>query len=126
MAALKWLVLVSLLVACVMPARLPKSYDAVPMKPPLRYLEHWQAMEQCTGRFKSFYDVKWFVAFGNLRLESGLWMGGRAYPVRKWIVMRASFVDVDYLVQHEIIHILMPEVKNHVVPFGVCAPKYVF
>lgn len=126
MATLKWLVLLLVCCACARSPQMPAAYGASALVPPTRYWEHWQKMQQCTGRYKSFRDVKWYVAFDDLRGTHGQWVGGLAFPTEKWIVMRAAFIDVDYLVQHEIVHLLMPEVKNHEPPFGTCTPEFAF
>jgi len=122
MGTLRWLGPLLLCMGCATGgAVFDSSWQAVKMDPPPRYQEHWRAMEVCSGLRGSFAEVRWYIAFGDLRID-GEWTGAVSWMNHRQIVIRAALIDVDYMVRHEILHILVNEPGHPSPPFVLCAP----
>lgn len=105
-------------------AAFPVQWDVARLQPPKQYRTHWRKMEQCSGLRRSFDVVRWYVAFGKLSVY-GKWAGALTWVKTDQIVIQAAFVDVDYIVEHEILHILLQQPGHPTPPFGKCSASHI-
>jgi len=111
---------------CATSATFPAAWDVAQLHPPKKYRVHWRKMEQCSGIRRSFDRVRWYVAFGELDHYGG-WAGALAWPGTDQVVIQAAFVDVTYIVEHEILHLLLHQTHpaHPVPPFEKCSASYI-
>ncbi len=105
-------------------ATFPAAWDVIPLHPPKQYRAHWQKMEECSGLQRSFDAVRWYVAFGELKIY-GKWAGALAWWSTDQIVVQAAFIDVDYILEHEILHLLVHQSGHPSPPFEKCSASYI-
>lgn len=117
-----WVVVVWLVVGCAEPLA-PSPDGAVRFTPPEEYRAWWAQMEACAGYQKDFDAVRWYTVPGNPTFIShdGHVVLGTSMPHQIWIA--ESLTGYKRLVQHEMLHVLLPwvgGVPDHPPAFQRC------